>query len=202
LNLYYCFGCKAGGNVVQFVMEMERLSYLEAVKLLTDRIHMQMPEIREDPDYERRRSQRERLLSANKDAARFYHDTLWKPEGRAVLDYLHNRGLTDGVIRRFGLGASTSQWDDLTNFLTEKGYTREELNLAGLTVVKEDSAYDMFRSRVMFPGSGFEACRVGSVLISFVCGIPSVRIAGTGSVGFGFLATGRNGGRSLWLCRT
>ena len=151
LNMYYCFGCKATGDAIKFVMEMERAPFMDAVKLLADRAHMAMPEMQEDPDWERRRSQRERLLAANRDAARFYHDMLWKPEGKAALDYLHNRGLTDGVIRRFGLGASTNQWDDLTNYLTEKGYTREELNLAGLTVVKGDHAFDMFRSRAMFP---------------------------------------------------
>ena len=151
LNLYYCFGCKAGGNVVQFVMEMERISYMEAVKLLADRIHMTLPEVRDDPDYEKRRSQRERLLSANREAARFYHELLWKPEGKRALDYLHGRGLDDGIIRRFGLGASADQWDSLTKFLTEKGYTLEEMNLAGLTVVKGENAYDMFRSRAMFP---------------------------------------------------
>ncbi|MBR6184872.1 MAG: DNA primase [Clostridia bacterium] len=151
LNLYYCFGCKAGGNVVQFVMEMERVSYVEAAKLLADRIHLPLPEIQEDPDYEKRRSQRERLLNANREAARFYHDRLWTPEGKAVLDYLHRRGLDDGIIRRFGLGASGEKWDDLTSFLQEKGYTQEELGLAGLSVVKPDSAFDMFRARAMFP---------------------------------------------------
>ena len=151
LNLYYCFGCKAGGNVVQFVMEMERLSYMEAVKLLADRIHMTLPEVRGDPDYEKRRTQRERLLNANREAARFYHEMLWKPEGKRALDYLHGRGLDDGIIRRFGLGASADQWDSLTSYLTEKGYSQEELNLAGLTVVKGENAFDMFRSRAMFP---------------------------------------------------
>lgn len=151
LNLYYCFGCKAGGNVVQFVMEMERVSYLEAVKILADRIHMPLPELRVDPDYDRRRSQQERLYAANREAARYYHDKLWQPEGKAVLDYLHGRGLDDGIIRRFGLGAATDHWDDLTAYLENKGYTREELGLAGLTVVKQDHAFDMFRARAIFP---------------------------------------------------
>ena len=151
LNLYYCFGCKAGGNVIQFVMEMERVSYLEAVKMLADKIHMALPELREDPDYERRRSQQERLYAANREAARFYHDRLWQPDGKAALDYLHGRGLDDGIIRRFGLGAAVDRWDDLTAFLEGKGYTREELGLAGLTVVKGDHAFDMFRNRAMFP---------------------------------------------------
>ena len=151
LNLYYCFGCKAGGNVVQFVMEMERVSYLEAVKMLADRIHMQLPEMTEDPDYERRRSQREKLLNANREAARFYHDQLWKPEGKPILDYLHGRGLDDGIIRRFGLGAAVDQWDALTEYLQGKGYTQEELSQAGLAVVKGDHCFDMFRNRAMFP---------------------------------------------------
>ena len=151
LNMYYCFGCKATGDVIRFVMEMERAPFMDAVKLLADRAHMTLPELQEDPDYERRRSQRERILAANRDAARYYHDTLWKPEGQAALEYLHGRGLTDGVIRRFGLGASTNQRNGLTKYLTEKGYSQEELNLAGLTVVKDENAFDMFRSRAMFP---------------------------------------------------
>ena len=151
LNLYYCFGCKAGGNVVQFVMEMEHLSFQEAVKLLAEKCHMTVPEMQNDPDYDRRRSERERLLSANREAARFYHDTLWKPEGKQVLDYLHGRGLDDGIIRRFGLGASPDQWDALLNYLTDKGFTRNEITLAGLAVNKGDHHFDMFRNRAMFP---------------------------------------------------
>ncbi len=151
LNLYYCFGCKAGGNVVQFVMEMERVPFIDAVKLLADRIHLPMPEMTEDPDYERKRSQRERLHAANREAARFYHDMLWKSEGRRILDYLYSRGLDDGTIRKFGLGASTERWDDLTRYLQDKGYTLDELGQAGLSVVKNDHAYDMFRNRAIFP---------------------------------------------------
>lgn len=151
LNLYYCFGCKAGGNVVQFIMEMERVSYQEAVKLLAEKMHMAVPEVQNDPDYERRRSERDRLLAANREAAHFYHDTLWKPEGKTVLDYLHKRGLDDGTIRRFGLGAAPDQWDELIKFLVSKGYTKQEITLAGLAVNKGDHHYDMFRSRAMFP---------------------------------------------------
>ncbi len=151
LNLYYCFGCKAGGNVVQFVMEMERVSFQEAVKILADKAHMTVPEVQNDPDYERRRSERERLLAANREAAHFYHDMLWKPEGKQVLDYLHKRGLDDGIIRRFGLGASSDQWDDLISHLVQKGFSKQEITLAGLVVNKGDHHFDMFRSRAMFP---------------------------------------------------
>lgn len=150
-NLYYCFGCKAGGNVVQFVEEMERLTYREAVEFLAKQMHMPVPETLEDPDYERRRSQRERLLSANKAAARWYHAQLWTKESQHILDYLHRRGLDDGTIRKFGLGAAPEEWDALTRYLEQQGYTQEELRLAGLTVVKEETRFDMFRNRAVFP---------------------------------------------------
>lgn len=150
-NLYYCFGCKAGGNVVQFVMEMERLTYQEAVRSLAQQMHMPVPDEVHDPDYERRRSQRERLLSANREAAKWYHERLWTPQGRELLDYLHARGLTDGTIRKFGLGASPGDWDGLTKYLMGKGYAPEELKLCGLTVIKEESRFDMFRNRAIFP---------------------------------------------------
>ncbi len=151
LNLYYCFGCKAGGNVVQFVMEMEHLSYQEAVKHLADKMHMPLPEMQNDPDYDRRRSERDRLLAANREAAHFYHDMLWKPAGEKVLEYLHGRGLDDGTIRRFGLGAAPDQWSDLIDYLTEKGFSKQEITLAGLAVNKGDHHFDMFRNRAIFP---------------------------------------------------
>ena len=150
-NLYYCFGCKAGGNVVQFVEEMEHLTYREAVEYLAKQIHMPIPETQEDPDYERRRSQRERLLGAHKAAARWYHAQLWLPENQRILDYLHKRGLDDGTIRKFGLGAAPEEWDALTRALEQQGYTQDELRLAGLTVVKQETRFDMFRSRAIFP---------------------------------------------------
>lgn len=150
-NLYYCFGCKAGGNVVQFVQEMERLTYPEAVEHIARQMHIPVPAMQEDPDYERRRTQRERLLAANRAAAKWYHAQLWLPENQRLLDYLHNRGLDDGTIRKFGLGAAPDAWDALTTELENQGYSQEELRLAGLTVVKPDSRFDMFRNRAIFP---------------------------------------------------
>ena len=155
-QLYYCFGCKAGGNVFHFYMEIERCSFNEAVEQLAERAHMPLPEMEQDEGAERRRTQRERLLAANREAARFYHETLFSPEGAASLAYLRGRGLSDGMIRRFGLGASTENWSSLTDRLLEKGFTLDELVLAGLTVRKKsdggkDRYFDMFRSRAMFP---------------------------------------------------
>ena len=157
-QLYYCFGCKAGGNVITFIMEIERCSYHEAVELLADRAHIPMPEMVNDDDWERRRTRRERLLAANREAARFYHEMLFKPEGSASLAYLRKRGLSDSVIRKFGLGASADEWTALTDHLLGAGFTLDELSSAGLTVVKlsEDNSgkqryFDMFRNRAIFP---------------------------------------------------
>ena len=158
-QLFYCFGCKAGGDVIRFIMEIERLSFPEAVQLLAERAHLPMPEMENDEDYELRRSRRERMYAANREAARFYHDLLFRPEGAEVLSYLKDRrGLSDGVIRKFGLGAAPAEWSMLTDHLLNSGFTLEELAGAGLTVVKtpENEAgrvrsFDMFRHRAMFP---------------------------------------------------
>ena len=150
-NLYYCFGCKAGGNVVQFVQEMERLTYREAIEQLAKQMHMPIPETQDDPEYEKRRSRNERLLAANKEAARWYHAQLWDEKNKDILEYLHGRGLDDGTIRKFGLGAAPNDWDGLTRHLESKGFAQEELRLAGLTVVKEETRFDMFRNRAIFP---------------------------------------------------
>ena len=157
-QLFYCFGCKAGGNVVNFIMEIERCSFPEAVEILADRAHIPMPEMIEDPEWEQRRTRRERLLSANREAARFYHEMLFQPAGAASLAYLHNRGLSDAVIRKFGLGAAPEQWSSLTDHLLAAGYTLDELSAVGLTVVKPPAEpggkqrfFDMFRNRAIFP---------------------------------------------------
>ena len=84
-QMYYCFGCKAGGSVIQFVMDIERLEFQEAVKHLADQLHMPLPQMEEDPDYQRRRTQRDRLLEANKEAARFFHQTLFTPDRKSVV---------------------------------------------------------------------------------------------------------------------
>ncbi len=151
VNLYYCFGCKAGGNVVQFVMEMERLTFPEAARMLGDRLHMAPPDVDEDEGYQQRQSQKEVLFKANKMAAQYYHSQLWTAAGKPVLDYWYRRGLDDATIRKFGLGASLETWDDLTQHLMKEGFTEDQLRLAGLTVVKGDHRYDMFRGRAMFP---------------------------------------------------
>ncbi len=150
-NVYHCFGCKAGGNVVQFVMEMERLSYPDALLHIAKQLNMSPPPEEYNPRAEQERNRRERMYQINRDAAHYYHEQLYSPEGAAALDYLHKRGITDGLIRRFGLGASPDAWSGAMDTLMEKGYTREELQAAGLIHVKENHAYDVFRERAIFP---------------------------------------------------
>lgn len=162
-QLYYCFGCKAGGSVIQFIMDIERMDFQEAVRFLADQQRMPLPQMEDDEAYQRRRTQRDRLLAANKEAARYFHQTLFTDTGKPVLDYLKRRGVTDNVIRRFGLGAAPEGWDTLTKHMRELGYTDDELRLCGLTVVKEAEAatedkparprraFDMFRNRAIFP---------------------------------------------------
>ena len=157
-QLYYCFGCKAGGNVINFIMDIERCSFHEAVEQLAERAHIPLPEMENDAGWEQRRTRRERLLSANREAARFYHEMLFRPEGATSLAYLRKRGLSDSVIRKFGLGAAPDQWTALTDHLLASGFTLEELSSVGLTVVKppaepggKQRAFDMFRNRAVFP---------------------------------------------------
>lgn len=150
-GLYYCFGCKAGGTVIQFVMDAERMEFSEAVRYLADKLHVPLPETAHDADERKKRTIRERIYELNRKAAQFFHQTLYAPEGEKALSYLHGRGLDDPAIRMFGLGASPAGWDKLTKTLEDEGYTLEELSAAGLTVQKEKRAFDMFRDRVMFP---------------------------------------------------
>lgn len=149
-QVYHCFGCKAGGSVIQFVMDIEHLSFQEAVAFLADQLHMPLPEMQNDPAYERKRSLKERIYLANKTAAKLYHQQLWTPEGRHILDYLQKRGLSDAVIRRFGIGAALPS-ANIGRQLIKEGFTEEELIQAGLMLNREGRSFDMFRNRAMFP---------------------------------------------------
>jgi len=148
-QMYYCFGCKRGGGVINFVMEEENLPFHDAVRFLAKRAGMEVPE--EDGDRESGR-RRQRLLDLNRDAARFYFQLLSQPEGRAVREYLDRRKIQKATAINFGLGASPDSWDALLLAMTKKGYTKSELLDAGLVVQnKNGGLYDKFRNRLMFP---------------------------------------------------
>ena len=151
-QLYYCFGCHKGGTVINFVMDMERMEFMDAVRFLADRAHMTIPEKSAQPsEAQSSREERERMYEANRVAARYYHDLLWTDEGAQALDYLYGRGLNDSDIRRFGLGASPKGRDNLLRHLKEQGFDEATVEKAGLAVRREDRLIDMFRGRVMFP---------------------------------------------------
>ena len=151
-QLYYCFGCHKGGTVINFVMDLERMEFMDAVKFLAERAHMELPERTAQPGEARvTRDEREQMYEANRQAARFFHGLLWTDEGADALNYLYGRGLNDSDIRRFGLGASPKGWDGLLHHLEAQGFEPGLLEKAGLVVKREDRLYDMFRGRVMFP---------------------------------------------------
>ena len=151
-QLFYCFGCGAGGDVITFIMKIENLSYAEAVAFLAEQAGMELPP---EDNYESELSYlRKRILEMNRLAARFYYDKLISKEGAAALSYLKNRQLSDRTITRFGLGYSPDSWDALTVYLKSKGYTTEELKASGLVSVSAKDSnriFDRFRNRVMFP---------------------------------------------------
>lgn len=150
-QMYYCFGCHAGGSAITFVMEMEHLEFMDAVKLLAEQVHMDMPQLASSREDAESKSRKERLYEANRQCARFFHSQLWKPESSEILAYLHDRGLTDSTIRIFGLGATPKNSDGATRAMREAGFTDDELVSAGISVRREGRVYDMFRQRAIFP---------------------------------------------------
>ena len=148
-QMYYCFGCHHGGGVVNFIMEIENLSYPDAVRFLAKRANMEVPEDGGSLEESRRR---QRVLALNKEAARSFYRNLARPEGAAAAAYLERRRIARKTAMNFGLGASLDGWDCLLTAMQEKGYTKTELLAAGLVVQnKQGRLYDKFRSRLMFP---------------------------------------------------
>lgn len=148
-QIYHCFGCGKGGSVINFIMEIENLSFPEAVEFLARRVGMQVPEEqRNDPQARRR----EQLLAMNKDAARFFYDQFRAPSGAPAQDYALRRELSPATVKKFGLGYAPDSWDSLVNAMKAKGYSEGLLLQAGLVRKgKKGGVYDTFRSRLMFP---------------------------------------------------
>ena len=147
-QIYHCFGCGKGGGVINFIMEIENLSFPEAVEFLAKRVGMPIPEEENSAESKRRR----RMLDLNRDAARFFHNCLKAPEGRAAQAYMNARQITPPTATRFGLGAAPDTWDSLRNAMHELGYRDQELFEAGLVRKgKSGGFYDTFRGRLMFP---------------------------------------------------
>ncbi len=149
-NSFYCFGCGAGGDVITFIMKIENLDYIEAVRFLAQRSGMTMPENNYDDSMTQLKK---RIYEANREAARFFYKNLYSNEGRAGLDYLHSRGLTDKTITHFGLGFAPNNRFALSNYLRDKGFKDNELVQANLVYKNRNGkgTNDRFYNRVMFP---------------------------------------------------
>ena len=149
-GIYYCFGCHKGGSVINFEMEIEGLSYPDAVRALAKRAGLEVPE---DEQYQSRYRQQERLWALHKEAARFFHSRLYAPIGANALQYATGRGMPKSILTKFGIGYAPDSWTDLVDYLRSKNYTDQELRDSGLVMVsqKNGNLFDRFRDRLMFP---------------------------------------------------
>ncbi len=146
---YYCFGCGNGGDVITFIRNIEKLDYMDAVHFLADRYGMQVPEREGAGEYRQRRAV---TLAINKEAARHFHENLKSPIGEKGMAYFKARNLSASTITRFGLGYAPDSWDDMLKHLQSKGFTREQIETAGLALRGQKGGYyDRFRNRVIFP---------------------------------------------------
>jgi len=148
-QIYHCFGCSKGGGVLSFIMNIENLDFVDAVRFLAKIANMEVPEDGNTPDLH---AKRQRLYSLNREAARFFHNNLSSDAGRPALSYFEKRGLSTRTIRNFGLGHAPDAWDALIQEMLAKGFSKGELLDAGLVVKNaKGGVYDRFRNRVMFP---------------------------------------------------
>jgi DNA primase len=147
-QIFYCFGCGKGGGVISFIMEMERLSFADAVAFLARRAGVELPEEIGDETASRRR----RMLELNREAARFFHEQFLAAGGAPARDYALRRGISAATVKNFGLGYAPDSWSSLTDAMKARGYSEKELFDAGLMKTgRKGGGYDTFRNRLMFP---------------------------------------------------
>ncbi len=153
-GIFKCFGCGKGGNALNFVMDHDHLSYVEAIKQLGKKFHIEVVDTEMTPEQQQLKDERESMMVATGFAASYFADQLWNSEeGQSVgLSYFRERGFRDDIIKKFGLGYSPQQKDALTNAALQKKYKLEYLEKTGLTIIGENNYQaDRFRGRVMFP---------------------------------------------------
>jgi len=149
-QIYHCFGCGKGGGVINFIMEIEGLSFPDAVEFLAKRAGIPVPD---NDTPEEVRNRRTRILNLNRDAARFFYSNLSQPAGKSAVEYIARRGINKEMVTKFGLGCAPDSWNSLTDAMIKKGYTIDELLDAGLVKKSRNGGgvYDTFRNRLMFP---------------------------------------------------
>ena len=150
-QMYYCFGCGAGGNAITFLMEYENYSFPEALQVLADRAGVELPKEEMTKEARAQADLRATLLEINKLAANYFYYQLKQPQGKLGYDYLTGRKLSDATILHFGLGFANKTSDDLYRYLKSKGYKDEILKETGLVSIEERGTHDKFWNRVMFP---------------------------------------------------
>ena len=152
-EIFYCFGCHKGGSVFNFVMEIERVAFPEAIKLVADKIGMPLPKMVDDSRFEARRQESDEVIQLNSWALEWWQKHLDSgAEGRIARDYLAKRELTDETQKTFRLGYAPDSWDALSSYLRQKGATQQQIERSGLVVKKDEGgSYDRFRGRLMIP---------------------------------------------------
>ena len=151
-QMYYCFGCGAGGNVITFLMEYENYTFPEALEVLANRIGIELPKQEMTAEQRKASDKRARLLEVNKEAAKYFYTLLRSERGTRAHEYFRNRGLSEETIKKFGLGYSDKYSDDLYRYLRSKGYEDELLKDSGLISIDEKrGGHDKFWNRAMFP---------------------------------------------------
>ena len=151
-QMYYCFGCGAGGNVFTFVMEYENFTFVEAMQYLAERASVELPKVDYSKEAKEAADKKAALLEINKLAAQYFYYQLRRQNGQKAWKYLVERGLTEETMKKFGLGYSDKYSDDLYKYLKGKGYKDEVLRDSGLFNVDERRGmYDKFWNRVIFP---------------------------------------------------
>lgn len=152
-EIFYCFGCHKGGSVFNFVMEMERVTFPEAIKLVAEKSGVPLPKLIEDSRFEARRNEADEVVQLNKWALEWWEQQLeTSSEGRIARDYLNRREITDETRKTFRLGYAPDSWEAMSIYLRQKGATQEQIERSGLVVKKEEGgSYDRFRGRLIFP---------------------------------------------------
>jgi DNA primase len=152
-EIFYCFGCHKGGSVFTFVMEMERVSFPEAIKLVAEKSGVPLPKLIDDSRFEARRQESDQVIELNKWALEWWAQQLESsPEGRIAREYLKLREITEETRKTFRLGYAPDSWDALSTYLRQKGATQEQIEKSGLVVKKEEGgSYDRFRGRLIVP---------------------------------------------------
>ncbi|MBF8981985.1 DNA primase [Lutibacter sp. B2] len=149
-QLYHCFGCGQAGDVIEFIMKMEHVDFVDALRLLGEKVGINIEEEGVSKEQKELISEKNDIYQMNRDAAIFYYKNLMNQPNEA-LNYLYKRGLDVKTIKKFGLGYALNEWQSLKNYLLEKGYSQQSIHNAGLITEKNNRFYDRFRNRIIFP---------------------------------------------------